>query len=274
MGLARRSLPLLAAALAGALPAAPPAAEATPSAPPGSVVRWAGPELVSCALEGREWPPLDGACWYPLDLGRAGTVELVRRSTGGVASRRVRIAPYPWPTQRLEVEERYVSPSAAELARIAREKERVARLWSLSTPRRFALPLAPPLEKLPAASRFGARRVFNGQPRSPHAGADYAAAPGTPVHAAADGRVVLAEEHFFAGRSVYVDHGEGLISMSFHLERIAVVEGDEVRRGQVLGTVGATGRVTGPHLHFGLRWRGARVDPGILLGRGAPVEIR
>jgi murein DD-endopeptidase MepM/ murein hydrolase activator NlpD len=272
MSLARRALRALRAAHAGA--AAALVAGATPGAPPGSVVRWPGPELVSCAMDGREWAPLDGACWYPLDLGRSGAVELVRRSAGGVASRRVPIAAYPWPTQRLEVEERYVAPSAAELERIAREKERVGRLWSLSTPRRFALPLAAPLDALPSAARFGARRIFNGRPRSPHSGADFAAAPGTPVRSAADGRVVLAEEHFFAGRAVFVDHGDGLISMSFHLERIQVAAGDEVRRGQVLGTVGATGRVTGPHLHFALRWRGARVDPEILLGRGAPFEIR
>jgi len=282
------ALPKLAAvlsvALAVALALAPPpapaagaagaAAGAALAATPGSVVRWAGPGLVSCSMAGSEWAPLDGACWYPLDLERTGSVELVRRSAGGVASRRVAIAAYPWPTQRLEVEERYVAPSAAELARIAREKERVGRLWSLATPRRFTLPLAAPLDSLPPASRFGARRIFNGEPRSPHSGADFAAAPGTLVRAAAAGRVVLAEEQFFAGRAVFLDHGDGLISMSFHLDTIAVAEGDEVARGQTLGTVGATGRVTGPHLHFALRWRGARVDPEILLGRGAPVEIR
>ncbi len=78
--------------------------------------------------------------------------------------------------------------------------------------------------------------------------------------------MVLAEEHFFAGNSVFVDHGDGLISMSFHMSRIDVTAGETVRRGQRLGTVGATGRATGPHLHFGLRWHGARVDPALLLG--------
>jgi murein DD-endopeptidase MepM/ murein hydrolase activator NlpD len=233
---------------------------------PGSVVRWAGAELLSCELAGRRWAPIDGACFYPVDLAASGELELVRRSRGGVASRRVRVGPYPYPEQRLEVEQRYVAPSAAELERIEREKQRVARLWSIESPRRFDLPLASPLEQLPVASRFGARRIFNGEPRSPHSGADFAAAAGTPVLAAADGRVVLAEEHFFAGKAVFVDHGDGLISMSFHLSEIAIAEGDEVRRGQRLGAVGATGRVTGPHLHFAVRWRGARVDPSLLLG--------
>jgi murein DD-endopeptidase MepM/ murein hydrolase activator NlpD len=241
---------------------------------PGTVVRWAGAELLECELDGRRWQPLGGACWYPVDLGARGTIELVRRSRGGVASRRVRVGAYPYPTQRLEVEERYVAPSAAELARIEREQARVAALWTLETSRRFELPLGPPLAALPPAGRFGARRIFNGEPRSPHSGADYVAAPGTPVLAAADGRVVLAEEHFFAGRSVFLDHGDGLISMSFHLDEIRVAPGDEVRRGQPVGTVGATGRVTGPHLHFALRWHGARVDPALLLGSAAPLEVR
>ncbi len=97
---------------------------------------------------------------------------------------------------------------------------------------------------------------------------------GTPVLAVADGRVVLAEEHYFAGKSVYVDHGGGLLSMSFHLSEILVEEGSEVKRGQPLGEVGATGRVTGPHLHFGLRWHGARVDPERLIGTVEPVDVR
>jgi murein DD-endopeptidase MepM/ murein hydrolase activator NlpD len=158
-----------------------------------------------------------------------------------------------------------VNLSPASLERARRETARVEALWSLRTPRRFTLPLAPPLEKLPAGGRFGSRRFFNGEPRSPHSGADYAAAQGTPVLAVAPGRVVLAADHFFSGKSVFVDHGDGLLSMSFHLSGLAVAEGDEVAAGEILGLVGATGRATGPHLHFGLRWRGARVDPADLL---------
>lgn len=271
-----RLLLLLAPLGAGArgAPATPPPVA---TAPPGTVVRWPGAELTGCEMGGRRWQPFEGACWYAIDLEKQGSVELVRRSSGGVASRRVAVGRYPYPTQKLEVEEKYVAPSAEELARIARDKKRAGTAFALETPRRFALPLAPPIEPLPAPGRFGARRIFNGEPRSPHGGADFPAPTGTPVRAAADGRVVVAEEQFFPGRAVFVDHGDGLISMTFHLSEILVKEGDEVKRGDLLGRVGATGRVTGPHLHFALRWHGARVDPAILLdlpGAPSPTEIR
>jgi murein DD-endopeptidase MepM/ murein hydrolase activator NlpD len=263
----------LSPAVLSSVPAFAAASEAT-EVRPGAVVRWPGAELVDCSANGRTWQPLAGACWYPVDLEAQGEVELVRRSTGGVASRKLRVGSYPYPTQELTVEEKYVAPSAADLARIEREKARVARLWALDTPRRFALPLAAPLALLPASGRFGARRIFNKQPRSPHSGADFSADAGTAVFAAADGTVALAEEQYFAGNAVYIDHGDGLISMAFHLSAIEVHDGQEVRRGQRIGKVGATGRVTGPHLHFALRWRGARVDPELLLGRQEPHEIR
>jgi murein DD-endopeptidase MepM/ murein hydrolase activator NlpD len=238
------------------------------------VVRWPGPELVDCSIGARHWPPLDGACWYPIDLEATGTVELVRRSSGGVASRKQTLAAYPYPTETLTVEEKYVAPPKDELARIERERARVAKLLSLATPRKFTLPLAAPLAELGTAGRFGSRRVFNGQSRNPHGGADYRAGTGTVVLAPAAGTVALAEEQYFAGRAIYLDHGDGLVSMSFHLSEILVAPGDLVERGQPIGKVGATGRVTGPHLHFGLRWQGARVDPELLLGRLEPIEIR
>jgi len=241
---------------------------------PGSVVRWPGPELADCSIADRHWQPLDGACWYPIDLEASGTLELARRSSGGVASRTVRISSYPYPTEELKVEEKYVAPPKEALERIEREKARVAKLWALSTPRRFSLPLAAPLADLPTAGRFGSRRIFNKEPRSPHGGADFKAQSGTVVFAPADGTVALAEEQYFAGKAVYLDHGDGLVSMAFHLSEIGVANGDAVKRGQPIGKVGATGRVTGPHLHFGLRWHGARIDPELLLGRETPLEIR
>ena len=263
------SLSLLVLIAAGA-EAAEPAAEVRP----GTVVRWAGSGLVECAMGERKWQPLEGACWYPIDLEAKGEAELVRRSSGGVASRLVKIADYPYPTQELEVEEKYVAPSPEALERIERERLRVVALFALETPRRFALPLAGPLERMPSSARFGARRVFNREPRSPHSGADYSAAPGTLVYAPADGRVALAEEQYFAGNAVFLDHGDGLVSMSFHLSELLVAAGDEVARGQPIGKVGSTGRVTGPHLHFGLRWHGARVDPDLLVGAAEAVDIR
>jgi len=122
-----------------------------------------------------------------------------------------------------------------------------------------------PVAGTEAPSGFGARRIINGKARAPHGGADYSVARGTPVVAANAGRVALVAEYFFPGRLVAVDHGLGLHTLYFHLDTVAVAEGDRVDRGQTLGTVGATGRATGPHLHFGAQLGGARIDPAALL---------
>lgn len=216
--------------------------------PPGGVVRWPGADLDECALEDRRWAPLSGACFFPVDLLREPSeLVLSRTRLGRRESRRVLVADYPYPVQRIELpDDRMVNLSPEDLARA----------------------LAAPLAPLPSGGRFGARRFINGEPRSPHSGADYPAPRGTPVRAVAGGRVVLAEEHFFGGRSVFVHHGDGLVSMYLHLDRILVGEGDPVDRSQPVGAVGSTGRATGPHLHFGLRWHGARVDPELLLAPG------
>ncbi len=259
---------LAAMAAAGAAGSAAAPASASPLVDPGGLVRWSGPGTERCAMEGESWAPLGETCWYPIDLLRAaGRVIVVRTAEGRRHEAAVRIGDYPYPEQRLTIEDTSkVDLSAADLARVERENRAIGALWSRRTPRRFSLPLAPPLAELPAGGRFGARRVLNGRPSSPHSGADYSAAAGTPVRAAAPGTVALAADHFFAGNSVYLDHGDGLITMYFHLSTIAVAEGQEVAAGQELGRVGATGRATGPHLHFGVRWRRARVDPAGLLG--------
>jgi len=113
---------------------------------------------------------------------------------------------------------------------------------------------------------FGARRIINGRPRAPHGGIDYSAPLGTPIVAANTGRVALVGEFFFPGRLVVLDHGLGVHTLYFHLDSVAVGEGERVERGQTLGTVGASGRATGPHLHFGAQVGAARVDPAALLG--------
>jgi murein DD-endopeptidase MepM/ murein hydrolase activator NlpD len=235
--------------------------------PPGSVVRWEGEGTERCGLGGNEWPALGGACFFPIDLEQpAGPLRLARWRRGVRQRAVVSVGPYPYATQEIRLpDDRQVHLSPADLARHERERAQVAALWARRGPARFALPLAPPLAELPVGGRFGARRIFNGEPRSPHTGADYEASAGTPVLATADGVVALVAEHFFAGKSLYLDHGDGLFSMAFHLSRIDVEQGQEVRRGQRIGAVGSSGRATGPHLHFGLRWRGARIDPALLL---------
>jgi murein DD-endopeptidase MepM/ murein hydrolase activator NlpD len=249
------------AALAGEAP--------IPTVVPGRVVRWRREGTTSCRLGERTWAPRGDTCFFPIDLLVTGTLRLERERAGHLERMTVRIGPYPYPEQRLEVDDKFVHLQPADEARAAREAQRIAALWQRETRPRFALPLARPLASNSEGSRFGARRVFNGEPKSPHSGLDLKAAAGTDALAVADGVVVLAEEHFFGGNSVYLDHGDGLISVVMHLSRIDVREGSLVHSGQRLGLVGATGRVTGPHLHFGLRWHGARVDPNQLFG---PVD--
>ncbi len=237
------------------------------TAPPGGLVRWPGEDLERCGRGGQAWTPIDGACWYPIDLlEQASSIQIWRDTGGGRESVPVRVADYPYPVQYITLEDdSRVNLSEADAARAARESKRVGALWSTDGPTRFALPLAAPLAELPEGGRFGSRRFFNDQPRSPHSGADFGAAAGTPVLSVAAGTVVMAADLFFSGKSIFVHHGDGLISMYFHLSELAVAEGDEVVRGETVGLVGATGRATGPHLHFGVRWRGARIDPALLL---------
>jgi murein DD-endopeptidase MepM/ murein hydrolase activator NlpD len=235
--------------------------------PPGSVVRWPGDTIESCTMGKQSWAPLGGACFYPIDLLRGeGTVELARHRGGHPESLSIRVGAYPYPAQTLTLPKEKVDLSAEDLARVRRENAEIVRLWGRTGRRRFRLPLHAPLDPLPGGGRFGSRRIINGQPRSPHSGADYSAEAGEPVLAAGDGVVALVGDHFFAGRSVFLDHGDGLITMYFHLSRADVQEGDEVRRGQPIGAVGSSGRATGPHLHFGVRWHRARIDPALLLG--------
>ena len=241
-------------------------AGASARARPGTVVRWPGSELESCELGERSWPPLGGACFYPIDLLRhAGPLDLVRRRAGRGETARVEVGPYDYPVQRLQMPRGWVELAPKDLARVQRENREIAPLWRRTGPRQFDLPLCPPLDPLPPGGRFGDRRIINGSPRSPHSGADYTVSLGTPVLAAADGVVAMVADHFFGGRSVFVDHGDGLITMYFHLSRVDVTEGQRLRRGEGVGRVGQTGRATGPHLHFGVRWHGARVDPSVLL---------
>jgi murein DD-endopeptidase MepM/ murein hydrolase activator NlpD len=239
---------------------------------PGGVARWAGEGIERCGDTRETWPPLDGACYYPVDLGQpAGTLEVYRETAGRRGTAKLRVLPPPYAEESLRVDPRKVRLSKKNRLRADREREVVVPLFSLRTNPAFSLPLGSPLRNAPPPRNFGKRRLFNGEPRSAHGGADYRAPTGTSVLAAEAGLVVLAAHHFFAGKSVFVDHGGGLISIYMHLSRLDVKAGQRVAKGDRLGLSGATGRVTGPHLHFGLRWRGAKVDPALLLGD--PVKL-
>ena len=166
--------------------------------------------------------------------------------------------------QKLSVDPRYVEVPKEELERVKADQVRVAEAYNRGSAVRLFTSFAPPL-KAPSNGTFGARRVYNGKTKSLHAGLDLAAAEGTPVAAAGDGRVVLAGDLYFSGGSVLLDHGAGLFTQYFHLSRIDVKEGDEVAKGTRLGASGHTGRVTGPHLHWGAKLHAARVNPEDLL---------
>jgi murein DD-endopeptidase MepM/ murein hydrolase activator NlpD len=176
-----------------------------------------------------------------------------------------------YPTTELQVEERFVELSPEDQARADREAAETSAIYDTFTPQRYwTEPFDIPVRGAKDGRNFGHRRVFNGQPRAPHSGADLRATTGTPIFAANRGRVVLAKDLFFSGNAVFIDHGYGLFTTYLHLSKIDVAVGDIVERGEQLGLAGATGRVTGPHLHWGVRLLDARVDPFSLVRLGAP----
>jgi murein DD-endopeptidase MepM/ murein hydrolase activator NlpD len=156
--------------------------------------------------------------------------------------------------------------SPETLAEIRREQVAFAAAFASTAEERYwSLPFLRPVAQEASASSFGSRRIINGVPRAPHTGTDLSAPAGTEVVATNHGKVVLVGNYFFAGGSVVIDHGDGLYSMYFHLSEFKVEEGAMVRRGDVLALSGGTGRVTGPHLHWGVRLNNTRVDPLVLL---------
>ncbi|MFQ5778826.1 MAG: M23 family metallopeptidase [Terriglobia bacterium] len=201
-----------------------------------------------------------------LDLppGRSVLTLAARRDTGERfgCSALLTVGKGEFALERLQVPERFVELSPADRARARREGERLRRLWTTASARAlWQGGFRRPLEGVEAAGNFGRRRVLNDQPRSPHGGEDFRAPAGTPVHAAQGGRVVLADELFFSGNTVVLDHGLGLYTFYGHLESLGVKEREVVEAGALVGRVGATGRVTGAHLHWAVRLNAARVNP-------------
>lgn len=233
-----------------------PASQTTPTA------RW-GEQPLAVVREHERWFALLG---IPLDT-LPGELEI--RISGGTApgSRSVAVQVKNYPEQRLTIrDKRKVEPNPDDLVRIEREQavtDAIKRHFSKTVPLTdFSQPARGSL-----SSRFGLRRIFNGLPRNPHAGLDVAAGPGAAVSAPADGVVANTGNYFFNGNTVFIDHGQGLITAYMHLSRINVQAGQPVRKGDTLGAVGATGRATGPHLHWAVILNNTPVDPELFLAR-------
>jgi murein DD-endopeptidase MepM/ murein hydrolase activator NlpD len=197
-----------------------------------------------------------------------GVERIDVQSASGPGTVTVTIQAHDYPRQALTVAPKHVDLSAADAQRYEGEKRHLEAVFGNYTDTvPSSLQLAAPVKGVRSAS-FGSRRVFNGQARNPHTGMDIAAARGLPVRAPLDGTVIDTGDYFFNGQTVIVDHGRGFMTMYCHLSSIRVAVGDHVGKGSMLGTVGATGRVTGAHLHFGVMLNRAWIDPALLLEPG------
>jgi murein DD-endopeptidase MepM/ murein hydrolase activator NlpD len=179
---------------------------------------------------------------------------------------RFNVKPKRYPEQRLTLNRDMVEPPLEVQARIERESahlKTVRTTWSTlpqPTSAAFVIP-----SKGPLSSRFGQQRILNGKPRSPHAGLDVAAPAGTPIHAPGDGVVLDTGEYYYCGKTVFIDHGQGLITLYCHLSEIIAKPGDTVKQGDRIGLIGSTGRSTGPHLHWTVYLNGVAVEPELFL---------
>lgn len=230
-------------------------------------IEWQG-KTVPYAKVGKEWVTVIGVDLdvepgeYPAEVRvtRNGTVE-----TGAIT---INVKAVKFPVEHLQVAEQYVELSPANTERALREAKELEQIHNTITPE--ALWREPFVVPIPGGVgvSFGKRRVFNGESRNPHAGADLKATTGTPIRSTNRGRVVLAKSLFFTGNTVIVDHGLGIYTLYAHLSRMNVKEGEVVERAKVIGLAGATGRVTGPHLHWGAKVQNTRVDPFSLINLG------
>lgn len=217
----------------------------------------------------------DGDQWHavvgiPLSQATGSAAVSVIDANGEVTQRPFDVTPHSYREQRLQVQRSYVEPDEAQLQRITRERRRIDAALNHfrdSQVPGLALPAPVPGRQSPS---FGFRRFFNEQPRSPHSGMDIAAPAGTPVINPLAGKVAETGHFFFNGNTVIVDHGQGFITLYCHLDSIDVQAGDAVASGDRLGLVGATGRVTGAHLHFSTYLNATAVDPAMFLTTDPP----
>lgn len=233
-----------------------------PDTPPAATVTLNGaPVWTLPAIEGKRLAVVG----IPLDTP-PGTLTLHLDTPDSRQSVHIDVVEKSYPEQHITLPtQEHVTPSAENLARYAREASEQQAVYKqfTSTPGgwpTFQLPTTGPY-----SSPFGLKRFFNKEPRAPHAGLDIAAPIGQPVLAPADGVIAQTGDYFFNGRTVMIDHGNGLISMLCHLNEITVSKGQTVRQGELVGKVGKTGRATGPHLHWTVSLNNARIDPLLLL---------
>ncbi len=187
-------------------------------------------------------------------------IEIQRNAGTAPVTRTLRVVARQFRVRRLRVSPEFVDPPPETLEQIALDSKALADAYSRSSPQQWSGPFLLPIDTKPS-SNFGTRSFYNGQPRSPHAGVDFAGARGTPIRAANQGTVALAAPLYFTGNTIVIDHGGRLFSVFAHLSEFSVKQGDLVESKTIVGLVGATGRVTGPHLHWSVRLNGARVDP-------------
>lgn len=185
----------------------------------------------------------------------------------------IKVSKKNYPTQELTVDSKFVDLSKADLERHSSERAKVNAIIAQVNPARYWHP--PFARPVPGevSSAFGLTRLFNGKPRSSHKGLDLRAAEGDPVKACADGVVALSDNHFFSGNVIYIDHGLGLVTAYAHLSERLVKQGDRVKAGEVIGKIGSTGRVTGPHLHLSALVLGTSIDPEALIGLNLSKNI-
>lgn len=221
------------------------------------------PEQTWRALVGIDLDTKPGA--YRLRIQRSGSAVQTIRT--------LRILPKRFRVRRLRVSPEFVDPPADALEQIAQDAAVLAAAYARRSPKKWMEPFILPVDGAPT-SNFGTRSYYNGQPRSPHAGVDFVGDPGTPVRAANRGEVVVSAPMYFTGNTIVVDYGDGLLSVFAHLSELHAKTGDMVEANTIVGLVGATGRVTGPHLHWSVRLNGARVDPLSLLVATRDERVR
>jgi murein DD-endopeptidase MepM/ murein hydrolase activator NlpD len=222
-----------------------------------------GGDRVLVMREGDEWIALVGIA-LTAKPGSKLQVE-AEQAGGGVERFEVAVAPKQYASQHLKVPPGQVDLSKEHLTRYERERvhlSEVLRTFTESAPATLAMLQPAPGQR---SSSFGLRRYFNGRSRSPHNGMDFAAPAGTPVIAANAGRVIDTGDYFFPGRTIVLDHGQGLLTLYAHLEAIDAAVAQAVSAGSLIGKVGATGRITGPHLHFSVYLNAVAVDPALFL---------